>query len=86
MWHMQFGKYSRVDKRVARKLYNEGKDVLFVPCNMRPDNSWGLGILENCENCGNVGWTFDELVENYIWYNCNAETGRYVAFYKIREE
>ena len=85
MWYMQFGKYSRVDKRVARKIYNEGKDVLFIPRNMRPDNNWGLGIVENKYLFGQEA-TFDKLVDTYTWYNCNNETGRYVAFYKIKEE
>ena len=85
MWHMQFGKYSRVDKRIARKLYNEGKDVFLVPCNLRPDNSWGLGHPINKDNWNTVG-TFDTMVAEYEWYNCRPDTGRYVAFYKIREE
>jgi len=85
MRHMQFGKYSRVDKRIARKLYNEGKDVFLVPRNMRPDNCWGLGMPINKSNWNTVG-TFDTMVAEYAWYNCNNETGRYVAFYKIKEE
>ena len=77
-----FGKYRRIDKRVARRLYDAGEDVLFIPCNMRPDNMWGLGIVENKNNIGNDGTDFDKLVMYYEWYNCTNETGRYVAFYK----
>lgn len=76
-----FGKYHRIDKRVARKMYNEGLDVVFIPCNMRPDSDWGLGIPQNKNNIGNDGTDFDKLVQLYQWYNCNAETGKYVAFY-----
>lgn len=76
-----FGKYRRIDKRVARRLYDAGEDVLFIPCNMRPDNMWGLGIVENKYLLGQEE-TFDKLVNAYTWYNCNNETGRYIAFYK----
>lgn len=75
-----FGKYRRIDKRVARRLYDAGEDVLFIPCNMRPDNMWGLGIVENKYLLGQEE-TFDKLVNAYTWYNCTNETGRYVAFY-----
>ena len=51
----QFGDLRRVDKRIARKLYNEGKDVMFCPCNMRPDHTFGMGILENKDWLGNEG-------------------------------
>lgn len=82
----QFGDLRRVDKRIARKLYNEGKDVMFCPCNMRPDHTFGMGILENKDWLGNEGKSFDEVSDWYTWYNCNSETGRYVAYYMVEEK
>ena len=73
--------YRRINKSVARRLYNAGEDVLFCPCKMRPLSTWGLGIIENKDNWGNKDIPFDTLVDNYIWYNCGNETGKYVAFY-----
>ena len=70
----------RIDKRTAKKLYNNGKDVLFIPCNLRPDNMWGLGIWQNKDLNGQYD-DFDKLVMWYSWYNCTAETGKYISFY-----
>ena len=77
-----FGKYRRIDKRVARRLYDAGEDVLFIPCNMRPDNMWGLGMNLNKDDWSNENRSFDDVVMYFEWYNCNNETGRYTAFYK----
>ena len=31
----------RISKRTARKLFNEKKDFLIVPCKINPNNVWG---------------------------------------------
>ena len=70
----------RIDKRQARRLYNAGYDVLFLPCNMNPVSLWGMGIWQNLTDWGQYK-DFDTLCNWYTWYNCTAETGRYIAFY-----
>ena len=38
----------RINKTVARRLYNEGRDILFIPNKLNPDNDFYLlGIWEN---------------------------------------
>lgn len=81
MQYTRFGKYHRIDKRMARRLYDEGKDILFVPCNLKPDNDLGLGIIGNKY----LQEIFDKWVDTYTWYYCNNERGRYVAFYEVKE-
>lgn len=81
MKEYNYNGFTRIDKRIARKLYNNGEDVLFIPCNLRPDNMWGLGILQNKTLNGQYD-DFDNLCFWYSAYNCTAETGKYIAFYK----
>lgn len=75
------GTLTRINKATARKLYESGKEVFFCPCNLNPLSPWGLGIWEHPADWGNNGQRFDDIVTAYTWYNCNSETGRYVAFY-----
>ena len=75
-----FNGLERINKTKARKLYENGKDVLFIPCNIRPDNMWGLGIWENKDLNGQYD-NFDELCFWYAAYNCDSYRGRYIAYY-----
>lgn len=76
----------RINKTMARKLYNNGIDVLFIPCNLRPDSPYGLGIWENI-NLGDEKIPFEKLVNHFEIYNCiDSETGKYTAFYIEKED
>ena len=37
----------RISKRTARKLFNEKKDFLIIPCKVNPNNVWGIGAKIN---------------------------------------
>lgn len=67
----------RINKRVARKLFNEGKTLWITACNMRPE----CGLLMNAGTYENELTDFDTFVNSFTYYNCNNETGRYPAFY-----
>ena len=67
----------RINKRVARKLFNEGKTLWITACNMRPE----CGLLMNAGTYENELVDFDMFVNSFTYYNCNNETGRYPAFY-----
>lgn len=73
--------YERIDKREARRLYNEGKTIMIAPCNM--------GFYDN------IIWTcayevdnsefedFDKMFNSYSFYNLNyAETVKRANFFK----
>lgn len=68
--------YKRINKKAARKLYNSGVEILIIPCKCSPLAAWFTGITLN-----NTGRPFDVLVNEFIYYNCNYETGYYPAFY-----
>lgn len=65
---------NRINKKRARKAYNNGQDVLVFPCNLRPDF---FGVVINNRR----GRDFDKVINEFEFYNCgNRETGRYAAY------
>lgn len=70
---------TRIDKRKARKMWQEGKEFLIVAHNLNPYLS---GLLCRKEWQEQFGGDFDKMVNNFTYYNCvNSETGRYPAFW-----
>ena len=57
----------RINKRVARKLFNEGKTLWITACNMRPE----CGLLMNAGTYENELADFDTFVNSFAYYNCN---------------
>lgn len=71
----------RITRNKARIAYNNGLDVLFIPVKCNPVNPyWTLGIWENKSLEGQYA-TFEKLCNAFEAYNCNNETGKYIAFY-----
>lgn len=70
----------RIDKKRARKAYNNGLTVLFCPVNINPLSPWRLAIPEHKALDGQAE-TFEKLCNAFEYYNCNNETGKYIAFY-----
>lgn len=61
----------------ARKLYERGVAIFMNPCNMRFDNVWTYpSLLQKSDND-----SFESIVNSFIYYCCNAETGKYPRFY-----
>ena len=76
MRHIETKHYTRISKTAARSLYAAGGDVYFCPANLNPESPWGL-----MWNPPNNDIPFEKLVNEYEWYNCDNERGRYTAFY-----
>lgn len=68
--------FTKIDKRIARKLFNEGKTFWITARNMRPE--CGLRFrpewMKQFRN-------FDALVANFEYYNCDYERGSRAAYY-----
>lgn len=80
-----FRTLERVNKTQAAAIYNAGLSVLFIPCKLNPENNfYNLGIWENKFLDGQYN-DFEKLVNAFTFYNCNAETGYYPAYYVKRE-
>lgn len=72
--------FIRIDKRQARKIYENNGELYMVPHKINPENSWGmlLGPV-------NTFYPFDSMVNSATYYNCDSERGRYLAFYIKKE-
>lgn len=66
----------QINKSAARKLYKEGKPFTIVPCKMSPNSQFAVHMK--------AGWmwrNFDNFYNEFSFYNCTNETGRYPRFY-----
>lgn len=68
--------YEKITKTQARKMYAEGKRVFCLPSKICINSIWWLPAEIKTEQ------TFDWFCNTYEYYNCNAETGKRIAFYK----
>lgn len=84
--------YIRITKREAARRYTAGETVRICPVNISPVNVWGFYADANNRDYTEVSTdgfnttiarnrAFETVVNAYTFYNCNAETGRYPAFY-----
>lgn len=84
--------FKRISKKAAEKLYNAGEVVRMCPVKISPVNLWGF--FTDCQKerftpvAGDGFDTtvarnrdFETVVNAFAFYNCNAETGKYPAFY-----
>ena len=69
----------QINKATARELYKEGKPFIIVPCNMRPDGMFAIKMRPWLGYTDNI--SFDNFYNEFCYYNCNNETGRYPRFY-----
>ena len=67
----------QINKLTAKKEYNKGNKIYLNACNMRLDNCWSLPIsLDN-----KSGVKFTTILNEYEYYNCCNERGRYANFF-----
>jgi len=65
------------NKTQAKKLFDAGVEVYAMPCKLNPASPWNTPMLIR-----NDISTWDNQLATIEYYNCNAETGRYLAFYR----
>lgn len=72
----------RINKAMARKLFEEHKSFWIVPVYQEPTH-WGILINKDstAHYCGCVFSSFDTLVNAFAYYNCNNGRGPYPAYY-----
>lgn len=74
--------YKRVDKRVARRLYNEEETIYLVPCNCNVHSMFTCEInVMNSDIYIDGEYSFDRIVNAFEWYNCDSERGAYTMFF-----
>lgn len=82
-------KLVRVTKKEARDLYRAG-GVYVLPSKVRPsfDNFWIQPMLLSVRKPnGSISLrTFDKVLNEYKYYNCNDELGNCTRYYKLVTE
>lgn len=76
--------YKRVDKRQARNAFNNYIDVVLCPVNIRPFNDYCpiyITLSHKLMDELNNDKTFDNMVNEYAFYNCTGTQKNKVAFY-----
>ena len=68
--------YEKITKTQARKMHAEGKAVYVTASKVSPYSIWMPPHEIPKET------DFEEFCGEYYFYNCNAETGRRITFYK----
>ncbi len=72
----------KINKEKARKFFNAGKTIRLCASKINPINVWGFYADVN-----NGDWkTFDQLVNEFAYYNCSPETGKRVCYYTTGDE
>ena len=72
----------RVNKAAARRLIDEGYTIKLIPCNIRLKNLYFEPMYVTKEKLDEGHLTFNQLVNEYEYYNCNTrEMGYYSAYY-----
>ncbi len=68
----------KITKALARKMWNNGEEVMIIPNRIRPDSilaSW------SCKPADDYSADFDKLCNAIHYYNCSPETGMSLAYY-----
>lgn len=79
--------YKRVSKGKAKRIYNNGYAIIVCPCNLRPDSIWKpYGHFYRRDNDDvyepiDREEQFDYKTNRFAYYNCNSESGNYLAYY-----
>ena len=68
--------YEKITKTQARKMHAEGKTVYVTASKVSPYSMW-ISPYEIPKETD-----FEKFCNEYWFYNCTAETGRRITFYK----
>lgn len=73
--------YRQIDKRLARKCFDTGKQILLLSSNLCFDNvrQPPMDYVKNGYPFN--GYSFDKICFIYEIFNCDAERGRYIHFF-----
>ena len=72
--------FTRISKSAARKIFENGGVLYVCPVKFYPEFSARFNFFEL--NSDKEMWaSFDEFMNDFSYYNCYNETGRYPAYY-----
>jgi len=67
----------KITKGMARKLYNQGEEVMIIPNRIRVDSPLAGWIKKPDDEDGD----FEKVCNAIFYYNCSPETGMKLAYY-----
>ena len=86
--------YKKVNKPIARKMYNKGYTIKLLPCKVSDsvvtgvphDFDWIKPVEISEKTCTHDANKFDRSVNDFEYYNCNSEMGYYSHYYVSEED
>jgi hypothetical protein len=77
-------RYEQVSKPTARKLFKQGRTIYLNACKMMPGNVW-QSLCPVTIDRDRIEATpeeqFKHIVNNFEFYNCDSERGRYANYF-----
>ena len=73
----------QINKTSAKKFFEAEKEIFLQSSNM-PFNSFWQSAYRIQKDKYSVDSTFDRIINEFTYYNCDSERGKYIHFY-IRE-
>lgn len=80
--------HKRISKATAHKMFMNNQPFFMVPSNMRPFSMWHPEIEIDPAHCIDIDYgtdnpeeTWNTVLNSFRFYNCTAETGKYISFY-----
>lgn len=67
----------KITKGMARKLYNQGEEVMIIPNRIKTNSPLAAWITKPEDN----SVSFEQTCNAIHYYNCSPETGMTLAFY-----
>jgi len=67
----------KITKGMARKLYNEGTEIMVIPNRIRVDSPLAGWITKPEDN----SVSFEQMCNAVHYYNCSPKTGMTLAYY-----
>ncbi len=78
-------KVKQVTAPMAKKAYENGEPIWMHPCMMRVNNMWQRPFPTSKkhveDNAFTNGSTFENIVNDFRYYNCDNERGKYPIFF-----
>lgn len=77
--------FVKINKGEARKRFDKGETIYLIGCKVSSAVFYSSNCLIQPITIDKSMGTFLELLDSFIFYNCNSETGMYPHYY-IKEE
>ncbi len=68
----------KITKGMARKMYNDGKEIMVIPSRVRPNSILAGWVTKPSDD---PTADFDKLCNAIHYYNCSPETGMTLVYY-----